>query len=238
MSILIDLGLLAIVGFGVWRGYKRGIVPGVAGVVVILLACYFGNLIANTYADAITPAMKPFVTGYMDKVLSETVEEVVPKEQQAYSIQDIITINPEMAGNISTRSFAKLGVYEPSAEKLSVKVDAYMEETGGGLAGAVVEVMSGTFAYLLLFVILFALISILFTVLANVIPLSFRLPGLRLADAIGGASLGLIRGLLYLFIIAWVARFLGVFLSGEVIEKTLLLELFMDITPMSAVLGI
>lgn len=238
MSIIFDLVLLVFLVIFSWRGYKKGLVPGIAGIILMLLAFFAGNLLANTYSSEFTSMIKPFVEGYTDEVLNDAAKTVVSEELQIYSIEDIISLDPDIVPELSTQAFIGMGIYRSSAERLSLRVHEYMDGSEGTLADAMTTVASSVLAYLLVMVIAVTLILIIFTVLANVFSLSFKLPGIEKIDNITGGALGFFRALMIVFFISLLIGYLGMLLPSQTIEKTILLEFFVSKNPLAAILGL
>jgi hypothetical protein len=79
---------------------------------------------------------------------------------------------------------------------------------------------------------------ILFTVIANLVNLAFKLPGLELINDIGGAVFGLLKGLIFLFAIAWLIRFLGFIIPESTLNKTIVLKWLMVNNPIITIFGV
>ena len=71
-------------------------------------------------------------------------------------------------------------------------------------------------------------ILIVFTVIANIINLAFKLPGLEFINELFGALFGFAKGAVIIVAIAWVMRYLGVLIDEDIVNKTVLLEWLMD----------
>lgn len=238
MSIILDLLILAVFGLCIWQGYKRGLISAVFGIVIIIIALYISNLLANTYSTEFSPMIKSFISGYVDTKLEEAKDEVVEEEYLVYSIEDIITMNPGIEDTISRTTFLKLGICERSAGKLSDRAQEHKNDMGDNLANSIAGVASNTMAYLLVLCVAMVLIVIIFTVLANITNITLRIPGKKKLDAISGSVMGAFRALLIVSTVAWVVGFLGILISAETVEKTVLLEFFVNRNIISAFLKI
>ena len=63
MKLILDIVLLIIVALCTWGGYKRGLLGGIAGIVIIVVALFGGSLVSSAYAHEVVPALEPFVDG-------------------------------------------------------------------------------------------------------------------------------------------------------------------------------
>jgi uncharacterized membrane protein required for colicin V production len=75
MKLAIDLILLAIVIICVWTGYKKGLIMGIGGLVVIIVSLYGACLVSTTYSYEIIPALRPFASGFVERQMNSTVLE-------------------------------------------------------------------------------------------------------------------------------------------------------------------
>jgi len=232
MHILGDLLILAILGFCAWQGWKRGILGGVLAIVFIIVAVYGGNLVANTYSDEFTNMFRPFVSGYLDRVEVETAEELAPANMSGLSTEDLLRLEPGIEHVLIEEVFLSLGVHESRIEKLA---DRYHAERSGDLSvnRSLTNTLVYAFCFLMVFVIGFVLIVIALTVIYNIIPFSFRIPGIRLIDGIGGSVLGFGQGLLLVFMLTWLLGYVGLLLPEEFLGQTWLTELFVRFNPMT-----
>ena len=92
----------------------------------------------------------------------------------------------------------------------------------------IVNVLCSKIAYVLTAIIVFLLILIIFTVIANILNLAFKLPGLEFINDILGTVFGLAKGIILVLTIAWVMRYMGFLVKEDVVNKTVLLEWFME----------
>lgn len=228
MNIIIDLALVGILALCVLNGYKKGLIMGISGILALIVAFYGANLIAETFSSEFTSMIEPMIRDLVGGAVEETKEEL-PADQD----------NGEgEVYQISYNSLKKLGILESAAEKLAEELKDEVREVGSSLKSAIVHKLSSAIAYVATLIIVFILIIIIFKLLANVLNFAFKLPGLNLINGIGGAALGLIKGMLLLFIITWAARFIGFLVPGSVVEKTVALKWLMNNNPIINIFGI
>jgi uncharacterized membrane protein required for colicin V production len=101
----------------------------------------------------------------------------------------------------------------------------------------ITDKLSGALAYATVFGIAFILLAIIFAVAGNLINFVFSIPGLRLVDAIAGAAFGLAKGLVIIFVIGVIVRYIGI-LAPEALEETRMLSYIVDNNPIANILGI
>ena len=216
MKDVLDLVLLAIIALCAWNGYRKGFILGVSGILALIVAFYGAHLLADTYSQEFTSLLEPFVSGIVDSAVEDqTLEENVSEEE----------LN---ASDITAVSLGKLGIMKSAADNIADEIDQRIKETGQQLRETLVEVLCSKLAYVATAVIAFLLIIIIFTVVANILNLAFKLPGLEFINYLFGTLFGLAKGLIFAFAIAWVLRYTGFIFGEKTIEDTILLQWLME----------
>ncbi len=228
MKLILDIVLLVIVALCAWGGYKRGLIGGVAGILVIVIALFGGSLVSSAYAHEVVPALEPFVDGYIDS--QNTRDEIL--RQMGYgnsdlSVEDILQQDSSLRFDYAYECMLSLGLYPERAEELARRSVAYGEENMTGMTEAVVAVLCDTATYVAGLTLGFLLILILITAVANIGNLSFRLPNLELLDEIGGTVLGFVKGVIYCVLLSWLLSFLGIVIGRSTLEQTTLARFFL-----------
>ena len=233
MYILLDILLIAIILFCGWQGYKRGILGGIFAIVFILVAVWGANLISTTYSDTFTDMFRPFASGYLDRMEIEAIEEIVPEDQQHLSTEDLLRLDDTLEPQLARQVFLELGIDESRTEKLSDRYFDYRDQHYYNTVNhAFTNVFVYAFSFLLVFVISFLLLLIGFTVIYNIIPFTFRLPGLKLVEGIGGSVLGIGQGFLLVFMLTWLLGYIGLILPEGFLERSGVIPFFVRNTPM------
>lgn len=86
-----------------------------------------------------------------------------------------------------------------------------------------------SFAYAILYVLLFLALGAVLHVASLGISMLLRLPLLSSVNTLGGALLGLLEGMMVVWLLIWLAPRLGIALPAE---NTYLLHFFMTVGPM------
>jgi uncharacterized membrane protein required for colicin V production len=230
MNIILDLLLIGILALCVWNGYRKGLILGISGILALVVAFYGANLIAETYSSEFRSMVEPFIAGLVDKAVDETTED------ENAAVGEIA--DADQVYHISFDSLKRLGILKSAASNLADELKEEVDQIGGRLKTAMIHKLSVTLSYVAVLVIVFLLIVILFTVIANLVNLAFKLPGLELINDIGGAVFGLLKGLIFLFAIAWLIRFLGFIIPESTLNKTIVLKWLMVNNPIITIFGV
>ena len=238
MKWVIDLILLAVLLLCAWNGYKKGLIMEIGAMICLAVSLYAACLVANTFSYEVVFALEPFAGGYIESVMTDQTPERLDYDLTEYSINDIVAEDPEKVYDIAKATFMCLGVYEVTAGELAEDVQVYMEEQVVPLKTAVIDVTCNTVVYAATVALIFMIILIFLTVLGNLPNLSFRLPNMEEVDEIGGAVMGLLRGLVLCMLAVWVLKFCGLLIGEDTISSTILAKLLEKIGFVSFFLGV
>ncbi|MBR4393722.1 MAG: CvpA family protein [Oscillospiraceae bacterium] len=229
MRLIIDIVLLLIVALSIWGGYKKGLLGGVIGILMILVSLFAANYVASGYAGDVVPALKPFVDGYIDS--QKTRDQIL--EKMGYgntdlSLDDVLASDSSLRYDYAIHCMKMLGFHESRAEELAETAVSYQNEGDVSMTEAVIAVLCDTITYVAVLTISFLLILIILAAIGNVVNLTFRLPNnLELLDELGGALLGFVKGFLYCILLCWLLSFLGLLIGKETLDHTTLGKFFL-----------
>jgi uncharacterized membrane protein required for colicin V production len=234
LNILIDLAIVAIVVFCGWRGFKNGLIRGAFGVVTLVAALFIANIVASAYSEEFTDMLNPFIGGRVDSELAEMMEESAD-EQGGMVAYPAFSVTVDGARDTAFYALRRIGLPVSAADNVAERTTD--GTVAGFLSDALTDRLSSAFAYVAVFGIAFLLVSIAFAVIGNLINVVFSLPGLRLVDMIAGTALGLAKGLLIVFGLAVIVRYIGIF-APERLEGTTVLYYLVNNNPIAGILGI
>ncbi|MCL2080156.1 MAG: CvpA family protein [Oscillospiraceae bacterium] len=233
-AFLIDLAVVGTVAFCAWRGYKNGLIRGIFGVVSLIVSILVANVAAEAYSNDAKAVVMPFAAGIVDSALSE-VKESGSQQRPAASEHDID--DPDF-GTVYT-VLRQIGLPEAAAVQIS-RSSLELRDSGNGhlsFADVIADKLTSTFSYIAVFGIAFLLLSIIFAVVGNLIGFVFSLPGLKIVDIIAGAVLGLAKGVLIVYTLAFIIRYFGILAMGT-LEKTTILKYLTVSNPLANILGL
>ncbi len=221
LNLIIDLGLLAIIALSTFKGRKKGFISGLISVLALTAALFAAKQVSSAYSGEFTTMLEPFVSGIVGKTAENATQAGASGDvrEQAYE------------------ALRSLGIMKSAASNIADEISANVSEGGYVLRNALVEKLCAVYAQVLTAAVAFILLLILLSVIANLTSLELRLPEVDSADAPLGLAFGFLKGLLFIFAIAWAARFSGMFLKEAVVDKTILLKFCMNFNPINAIFG-
>lgn len=230
MKFVIELIFVIILLASIWTGYKKGLAAGIATLLSIIISMYVGNLLATSFAPETEKVINPFVDGYMEGssgIVGEALDEILG-DSQDLSVDDAVRQNPDIALELCEKSFSKMGLYSHSANRMAeLAVSQYNESTTSGITAAIIDVMSSAIAYFISFTVFFALAIIIFTIILNLINLNLDMPYLKKVNLAGGIVSGALIGIFFCALVAWILKFMGIFIQSENLDGFLIGKLFL-----------
>lgn len=219
--VIMDIAAAAVLLLFLVLGARAGLIRSLAGLVIVVVALVGAGMIAATFADPAAKLAAPMI----EKAMTQKVEEAITAET---GMLDTERVDPEIGEVLSM-----LSLDEEVKEGITNRAEQTIRDTGASVISAVVEGLCRSVIYGLLYIFAFLGLWLLLHVLAKAMDLLARLPGLSSLNALGGAALGLVKGVLVLFLAIWAARRLGVSFETEEVAQTYILQFFAAHTPLS-----
>lgn len=232
LPMLYDLILLVILAFFLWRGWRKGLILSLCGLVVVILALVGANFIADTAAPPVAKALQP--------KLAAAIEENVA-DYMATHYNDIVPgANAPDIPNLSDALREMGGIYawcadsvEDTAIEITYGMDRLLDFSE--LCSIAASRVAEQLAHHILFAVAFVVLFVLLTLLLHALDLVAKLPGLHFCNGLGGGLIGLIKGILVLFVVLCVLRLTsGQLFAPETVNKTHLFKFFVEINPILA----
>lgn len=225
--VIIDaIAAAVLAGFALW-GARRGLLRSLTGLLAVVVALVGAGLIAGALAAPAArlagPLIEEQIRRQVDDALavqsSQQVEMPELEEDGEFEIADLLVL---------------MGLDEDVRRSLTEEIREKAVDTGVDVAAAVVESVVQSLLYGALFLLSFLLLMLLLKLAIGAMDLVMKLPGFRLLNALGGAAVGLIEGVLLAFLTVWVLRRLGISFDKALVAQTHILHFFTTNTPLSA----
>lgn len=238
MHIVIDLVLLAIVIICVWSGYRKGFIIGIANLLGIVVSLYAAVLVSGAFSYDVVPVLRPFVSGYIESQMDETVLKEMGIDNTNLSYEDILAGDADLRHEFCYTCYTTVGIYDDAADQMATEAEEYADANQVQISEAVIEVFCQRAAYVAGVTLMFLIFLIALMAIANIPNLSYRIPNMDILNDAGGAAMGLINGICYCILICWALRFLGIIIGVDTLGKTLLARFFIAIDLLTAGVGI
>lgn len=233
MNILFDVGVLLILAFFIWLGAKRGLVLTLCGLVAVVVALIGASLLSNALAEPVADLVEPMITERIQSTLDESIQHTEFTTESGGVAEDADSIS--LVGVVGQLKESKL--FSGFAESFQRAVSEGTAQVVTSAARSVAHYAAVQIAHGILFVLGFVLILIAWFILSHALDLVAKLPGLHSLNKLGGGAIGLLKGCIVLFVLAWLLRVCGWRLPEETVEKTYLVRFFLNTNPVSLLTG-
>ena len=240
LDILTAAALIAFTVAGAHRGFFRTVAGLLAVILALVGAQLFTNWAAPHVSGVLQPAIERRVEKKVDAALGGGSSVLTPQEPQiGASRPDSETQDQKTEEESQIQSLLRaIGVDEQLFRRLGDQAMGKIRDTGVTVATAVVQSVAETAIRALLFLLSFVVFLLLLKLLAKVLDLALKLPVLRGMNGLAGAGVGLVEGILAIFLAIWLLRRLGVSFETPTVEGTYLLSFFSQHTPLSALASV
>ena len=224
--VIMDAIVVIILMVAVIYGAKRGLLQSLAGLVIVVMALAGAGIAAGTFTEPVSDFVAPMVESKVAEKLETAIEEQLGEVE--WNLFEETGADSNQIGML----LELLGLDREVRESLTERAETAIRDTGATVASAVVQSLVRTVVHGMLFVLTFLLLLLLLKVLLEAMNLVLKLPGLRGLNALGGAAIGLVEGVLLLFLAIWVARRLGVSFETVPLSEAHILQIFTTNTPL------
>ncbi len=218
--ILFDIAILAIVILFVALGVHRGGILTLFSLLAVIVALIGGSFLSDLFSpmvsDAIQPVLETSIQATIDTQIQSSDETGIDKALDA--LRD--------KGGLSQWAADWL---EETRDTLDDAVQQNLAQVVSQAAAAV----AGQLARGILFTLGFLAVLIAWNVLAHALDLVAKLPVLDSLNGALGGVLGLVKGLLIVYVAAWVLCDLTASIPKEVVEQTYLLKALREFSPLT-----
>ena len=222
---MIDIVIAAVLIIFIAAGWKNGLIRGLVGLAAMVLAIILSAQISRAAAPKI-------VDRYLRPVTYAAIEEraeELSREAGASSVEELRwnlarVLDAIPSGFVREQAKGALDEVIPLDEPLGGAFLAPLEEMGKDMADAVLDTLVQDVLRSILCAALFVILHTLFRLAAKVLRIVEKLPVVRQLNELGGALVGLGKGLLLVCLAVWVLRQVG-YLTPEIVEGSLVLGL-------------
>lgn len=218
---MIDFVIAAVLVLFAVLGWKRGLVRTLTELLTVVLALALSAQIAKAAAPVIVDkALRPTTHTAIERRVDEIMAEAGPDISPVKELERVMEAIPndfirEQAGRL-------LAGLDTVVEEAMVPTQDRLTRAAMDIADAVLDGVVRDLIQSILCAACFMILTILFRLAARILRLAEKLPGLRQLNELGGALLGLGKGLILVCLVLWVLRHTGI-ITPEMVESSLLM---------------
>ncbi len=212
-----DIFIVIVLLAALIMGYHRGFVLTLCGFLAVFVGLIGAVMISNALAEPVTGFLAPIVEGRITAYLTH----LLPDGSAAL---DSLAL-PDVLSALSDSHW-----YGGFVGALQELLGSQAAATTTAVVSAIASHVALQIAKVVLFVLSFIAVMIAWFLISHALDLACRLPVLYTLNHWGGAAVGLLKGVLLLFIAAWLLK--DRFLPPEVVLSSPLLHFFCTTNPL------
>ena len=214
--IFIDIAIIVLLILFAWFGAKKGLILTVFSFLAIFVAFYGAQEISGRFADPIADIIKPSIQLKIDGILEgETPEgaESILHPETDDTAEGESTEEPVITRDFSLRQILTLieehGLYTGFQSYLDEAIRNNTLRVTSTAVSAMTTYLAALIARALLFGLSFVMILLVWFLASRALDLAFKLPILSAVNTVGGAILGLVKGVIVVLVLVWLGKLAG-----------------------------
>lgn len=227
--LFFDLILAALLLVFLWRGYARGLVLTLCGLLAVFVALIGATLVSDALAQPVADAIQPVVERGLRDSVESYYQYAPPVAESGSAGEDGFWEGLPLEEVLEALRDSPL--YRGFVEAFQSTVGQEVAEATSHAVRAVADYIAVQIARMVLFLLAFVAILVVWFLLSHALDLVARLPVLNGLNRWGGAAAGLIKGALVIYIAVWLLR--DALIPPEAVEQTYLLRFFCTTSPLS-----
>jgi len=223
--ILYDLVVALFLLLALWQGYRKGFILTLCGFLAVFVAFFGASVISDVLAAPVADVLRPVVE---QQILQVVEQQVLTADLSV--IDQLSAVAPEDLNSLLS-ALQDTALFQGFAEAFRNSVDSGVIKVTGNAVQAIAHYVAVQLAETALFLVAFVTILAIWYFISHALDLAFRLPVLSTLNHWAGAVLGLVKGVVLLYIAAQLLK--GGFLPSEVVRDTHLVRFFCEVSPLA-----
>lgn len=218
--IIIDLILAAVLVLFIWLGTRKGFILTLCSLLAVIVALVGANLISDALAPKVAESIQPRLEQSIQESLEEKALEV--SAEDGLGVAEVLAALREKGGlyewaadGLEGALIATPGLSESIAHQAAVAASALAEQLARGI----------------IFSVAFLLVLVAWFFISHALDLVSKLPVIDSLNHTLGGVIGAVKGLIIIYIAAWVLCGLTGVISMETAEGTYLLSFLLSHSP-------
>lgn len=212
ISVMIDVVIAVVLILFAAAGWKNGLIRSLVGLAAMVLAVVLSTQLARAAAPKIVDR---YLRPATHAAIEERAEELSMEAEASSSVEELRRnlyqiLDAIPSGFIRERAQDALDNALPLGEPIGGAFLMPLEELGKDMADTVLDTLVQDVLRSILCAALFVVLNGLFRLIARVLRIVEKIPGVRQLNELGGALAGLGKGLILVCLAVWVLRQTGV----------------------------
>ena len=188
MGVIIEISLIVILGFCIFRGYKKGLVRSFLVFVNSIAALVGSFLLANWLTTGLVKYFPfPGIGANLGSFLQNEIE---------------------FSGNLNINELLQgYGLPSGISQTISDSINSSVSTIGSSVKQAVSDSVNYLLSYIIIFILAFVILIIVLNIITRIIDGIVKLPILNQANKLLGLLFGLCKGILIVFVLCLIVRY-------------------------------
>lgn len=223
-----DLAVIAILVLFFLRGKSKGLILTVCGFLTIFVALIGASVISTALAGPVAGIVRPAVEENIRSVLEEAI-----RHTQFTAVDGGVAQLPEdLPLSTVIGQLKESQLYQGFTESLQRAADEGLTQTAASAAGAAADFVAVELTKAVLYAVSFVVLLVVWLFVSHALDLAAHLPVLSTLNRWLGGAVGLLEGVVLLFLTARLLLLWG-YLPQEAAGETILLRFFCSSNPLS-----
>ncbi|MBP1736735.1 MAG: hypothetical protein H6Q60_616 [Oscillospiraceae bacterium] len=211
-----DAVIIAVLAVFILSGMRRGLILSLCGLLAVIVAFIGANFISTLLTPTVADSISPMVQTAVEQQLGDIPLDSVITEDSLNDMESSFLVK------LILQADQTLNLFDQAKEML---VSQFAQQ--------VADTIATWIAHITLFIVSFFLLLVVWTLVSRALNLVAKLPGLHFFNKLLGGVFGGLKGVVLLFAVAWVLRYLWNVIPEDAIENAPLLHLLMTVDPLS-----
>lgn len=221
IPLVADIAIVVVLIFFAWRGATKGLILTLFSLFAVFVAWFGAKAVVGALAEPVANIIRPSIQMSIEEILEGAlpVERIESSPSPSLSLSSQTEEDDDAQPASSGSDFTPQEILELlDAANLFSGIRGFLEDAihdnaltvTTTAAAAVASYLANLIANAGLFGLSFLLILLIWYLISRALDLAFRVPILSPVNALGGAILGLTKGVLLMMVVVWLARLCGI----------------------------
>lgn len=211
MGYILDIAVILLFVLAIFIGYKRGFVKSIVRVVGCVLALVIAGALSGVIAGGI-------YDGFLASKVEEQIVQYVPATDTTSIKEGLGSVMDKLPSSVmNALGSYGIGSADEIVDSLESQLTGDVRQIASVISQSVVRPVAVLLLRMVCFFILFIVLMIVVIIVAHVVNKVFRLPGLKQVNGVLGAVLGVVEGILWVFIAVTIIHFVAMSSSADAV---------------------
>ena len=224
MPLILDCLVFGILALCLLSGIRKGFVLSLAKIAVLVLSFLGATVLSNVLAPQVSEYLSPIVESNVETYLSDIFVDGSIQPTTSHDLDLFLEENNGLASILQLLNI--------SPDEL-ISMSASAEAIGHSIVATLTQNITQSIVHLLLWLVCFFVLMLTLTLIAKALDLMASLPVLHTLNTLGGGAIGLLQGVILVYIALMIIPFFGITVTPQELQSTYLYGFFVSNNPLA-----